>query len=607
LARSPRVNAECCGKPRGFATGMLAHCGEDRIVAPVPSADYTFRASRRRGVQRAARRASRTRTSRTTLPADTPLIDSRKTTLVIVALGFLVAGIAFWAIRGGVAVRTDTARGEELAALYCGGCHLQPQPEILPKRSWEAALGYMGYWLGMEDLGFLSEHPEYARNNVSSRHEVLEREDALPGAPALSESDWAALRDYYVSNAPADALPQVNKPPLAWELDRFDVFRTSYRPRPIAVTTLVAIQDSSQEIYLGDSVSRTLTVLGSDGRIKAGPRRLRPDITPIDFEVVGDTAYLGSIGDLMATLPPDERPAHIASIGLIDGSIVNGPTGVVLDELVRMADMKPADLNGDGRLDFIVCGFGGITGSVSWFESLPGGGYEEHVLLNRPGAVKAEVADFNDDGLLDIMVLISDAREGLHILENQGNGGFEAHMLFETHPAYGHTFFELQDFDGDGRIDVLVVNGDNVDSDPYNTRKNYHGLRIYLNRGEYRFEQAYFYPMYGAFIAKAADFDADGDLDVVAIAFYPDFAAERRESFVYLQNDGDLRFSAHTNDTVMNGRWMTMGVGDVDADGDIDVVLGGGYIPVGMLAYQDLYEQLAQTAPPALILKNTLY
>ena len=204
------------------------------------------------------------------------------------------------------------------------------------------------------------------------------------------------------------------------------------------------------------------------------------------------------------------------------------------------------------------------------------------------------------------MALVSDAREGLHLLVNQGQNQFVDELIFETHSGYGHTFFELQDFDDDGLMDVLAVNGDNVDSDPYNTQKNYHGLRIYLNRGGMRFEEAYFYPMYGAFSARAADFDNDGDLDIAAISFYPDYSSERQEAFTYLENHGGFEFTPFTNKAVMQGRWMTMDVGDIDGDDDVDVVLGGGYLRVGMFAYPELHEQLVQTGPAVLLLKNTL-
>ena len=228
------------------------------------------------------------------------------------------------------------------------------------------------------------------------------------------------------------------------------------------------------------------------------------------------------------------------------------------------------------------------------------------MLIDRAGAVKVQVHDFNSDERPDIAVLMSHAREGFYILLNNGSDEFERTTVFETHAGYGHTYFELQDFNGDGLTDVLVVNGDNVDSDPYNTSKNYHGIRIYLNQGNLRFEESYFYPMYGAFIAKAADFDADGDLDIAAISFYPDFGDEKRESFVLLQNNGDLTFSAYTAPELVNGRWMTMDVGDLDGDADIDIVLGGAYVPTGMLAYRDTYRAMAESAPSILILENTL-
>ncbi len=497
-------------------------------------------------------------------------------------------------------------RGEELAGQYCVACHLEPAPDILPKTSWEAALGYMGFWLGMENLDYLADHPEFAQENVSSRHEILERENALPSGAALEESDWDALRHYYIESAPVEPLPQADRPELRWQLPRFEVVQVDY-PIPVAVTTLVRIRESTGEIYVGDSGAQTLTILDGDGRVTAGPMRASRPLSPVDIEFVADMAYVGSIGDLLATRPSLERVAHIAAIDLTELSIAAPQFDVVVDNLFRMADMNVLDLNDDGRPDFIVSGFGAVVGNVSWYESQPDGSFEEHVLVALPGAVKTEPYDFNGDGLLDIMVLLSDAREGLHILENQGDNEFELHTIFVTHPAYGHTYFELQDFNADGAMDVLVVNGDNVDSDPYNTNKSYHGLRIYLNRGDYLFEEVFFYPLYGAFIAKSADFDGDGDLDIVASAFYPDFSSGARESFIYLENQGGLNFSAFTNGQVMRGRWMTMDIGDVDGDGDIDVVLGGGYIPTGMFAHMDLYSELVETGPPILILKNTLH
>ncbi len=535
---------------------------------------------------------------------------SQKRQQVVMGLTLAVAGLViavFTVLRDPICEwqeESQVSRGRELASVYCSSCHLEPSPDILPKKSWQVALGYMGYMLGMENIDYLADHPEFAQENVKSKQTYLRKENMLPDAPLLSEGDWESLRYYYVESALTVPLPQAVKPSLNWELPQFEIIHSDYRADP-AVTTMVHVREETGEVYIGDAAANTIAVIGGDGQLVYEPRIFGPAMMPVDIEFRADVAYVASIGDLFANKIASEKVATISQIAVVDQSIETAGISVVIDDIYRMADMAVADLNGDGLPDFVVCGFGTRQGNVAWFESQADGSYLEHVLISRAGAVKAELHDFNGDQHLDIAVLMSDAREGFYILINNGANEFESTTVFETGPSYGHTYFELQDFNGDGQMDIMTVNGDNVDSDPYNTLKNYHGVRIYLNRGDLKFDEAYFYPMYGAFGAKAADFDNDGDLDIAAISFFPDFAVDRRESFVLLQNDGSMSFSAHTNPELIFGRWMTMDVGDLDGDDDIDIVLGGAYIPTGMFAYMDTYRRLAETAPSILILKNT--
>ncbi len=202
-------------------------------------------------------------------------------------IGVALTGIAT-VIAIGVQRQSKLLRGEELAGLYCSTCHLEPAPEILPKRSWAAALGYMGYFLGIENTQYLDDEPAFVQANVRSRQEFLQNENSFPTTPVLDDSDWKALRYYYIENSPENALPQFNKPPLQWELSRFRSLGSSYRP-PQAVTTMVHIREDTNEIYIGDSELNALTVLDQDGRIRVLPRRFRPEITPVDIEFINGT------------------------------------------------------------------------------------------------------------------------------------------------------------------------------------------------------------------------------------------------------------------------------------------------------------------------------
>jgi hypothetical protein len=70
------------------------------------------------------------------------------------------------------------------------------------------------------------------------------------------------------------------------------------------------------------------------------------------------------------------------------------------------------------------------------------------------------------------------------------------------------------------------------------------------------------------------DFDQDGDVDIAAISFFPDYKDSPEEGFVYLENKGGMNFEASTFNGSADGRWIAMDVGDMDGDGDMDIILG---------------------------------
>jgi hypothetical protein len=112
--------------------------------------------------------------------------------------------------------------------------------------------------------------------------------------------------------------------------------------------------------------------------------------------------------------------------------------------------------------------------------------------------------------------------------------------------------------------------------------------------------------MHGAFKAVARDFDKDGDLDIAAISFFPDYEKAPQESFVYLENLGGLRFSASTFPEAISGRWLALDAADLDGDGDIDIVLGS-LIEMNSDVPPALKKNWEQTGPSVLILRNTLH
>ena len=486
--------------------------------------------------------------------------------------------------------------GEKLARQYCSSCHAFPDPSILTKRSWEYLLTDMGFRLGVVDYQPISQIHPFALQQMTIREQILKEAKAIPDQPLINSEDWDQIRKYYQKASPAKSIPQNKKPRINQNLEQFTVTTPSFQPER-AVFTLNRIDPVNGGIVLGNQRDETLTIL--DKQLKIVGRYPANEIM-VDMEQFGDSIYFLSIGDLMGRLVGVGK-------GIMHRKYANKINFYQQDHLIsnlhRPVDMQFADLDDDNSPEVIVSNFGDVTGNISVYDQ---DGKLKKILLEVPGAIRSQTHDFNADGKLDIAVLMGDARENISVFINKGQLEFERNVVVECHSAYGHTYFELQDFNNDGHMDFLVTNGD-TDADPFNTLKNYHGVRIYLNNGLNKFPMAYFYPMYGAHFAKAADFDGDGDLDIAASAFFPDFASDKPEQFVYLQNMGELNFQPFTHSATYDGRFMTLDVGDIDLDGDPDIVLGGGYIPLGMQAdHYEKYQNIVETGKSLLVFKNKL-
>ncbi len=495
-----------------------------------------------------------------------------------------------------VTTSTTNDPGEALAKLYCSTCHQFPDPEILTKKSWNYLLTDMGFRLGIVDYQPIATISPIAILHMTTREQLLNEGGLIPEQPLLTEKEWQGIRKFYIDNAPDKPLSQSPKQKIIPNLPQFDLKIPAHQP-PGAVMTLTRVDQTNGGILLGNQSDQSLTVLDADLKvtfINPGQEIL------VDVFVRKDSLYLLAIGDLMGR--------HIGvGKGFLqlkrrtEKSVTDH--GIVVENLHRPVDIEFADLNNDGKDELIVCNFGDATGNVSIFDS---NGTFLKELIQAPGAVRSQIHDFNKDGRPDIAVLMSDARENISLFINHGHHEYEQRTVIECHSAYGHTYFELQDFNKDGHMDILTANGD-TDADPFNTLKNYHGVRIYLNDGENNFNLSYFYPMYGAHFAKACDFDNDGDLDIAASAFFPDFSSDQPEQFTYLENIGDLNFVPYTHEETYQGRWMTLDIGDYDLDGDVDIILGGGYLSLGMaVEYSNKFKSLVASGKAVLVFENKL-
>lgn len=483
--------------------------------------------------------------------------------------------------------RTHKSEGEKLARTYCAACHAFPEPQLLDKHTWQAGvLPQMAPRLGI---------------GTHSLADAMSRNPLMTVLPVrVSEPDWERIVAYYLAGAP-DRLPDQALPAQP------QVDPPFFRPQPFApgmkssgITTLLKIDSTHQRIFIGDAGANTLSVFDWNRHLLSTVALGSP---PTDLVVDGESVLVLESGILN---PNDEPRGSLVRYDFAGHDSLKSPI-VVIDSLYRPVFFQQFDFDKDGRNELVICEFGDNRGRLALYK-FNGAKYERHVLDSTPGAIRFELHDLNGDGSPDIVALFAQADERIELLENDGKGNFsgEHRILARFPPVYGSMYFSMHDFNGDGRLDILYVNGDNFDYS--RILKPYHGVRILENDGKNNFKERYFFPIYGAAQAVVADFDKDGDVDIMTTSNFADPARHPERGIMYFENTGHYKFRPYAFSAASGNEWNVMAAGDLNSDGWPDVIVGS--MDLGSIArFQRQYSAspLGGTKDPILFFENASY
>ncbi len=304
-------------------------------------------------------------------------------------------------------------------------------------------------------------------------------------------------------------------------------------------------------------------VLAADVR---GPAR----IEPVDFNDDGRVDLL--VACLGVVMPNNER---IGAVLLLE-NLGQGQfrRHVLLENVMRVADVRAGDFNGNGRLDLVVAHFGYHEGEIRWMENLGDGTFRSHLLLELPGTIHTAVVDIDLNGTLDIVALVSQNAEEIYLFQNDGRGQFTPRVLWgSTNPDFGSSGIAVADITGNGYPDIAYTNGDGFDYATPGTRP-WHGVQWLENLDGKRFVYHRLGDLPGAYSPVIADLNGDCRPDILAVSCDSDALTPDGITMTCFENIGGGKFLRR--DLARRPTQMVVAhAADLNGNGQLELITGG--------------------------------